>query len=107
MLDTHTELLAHTPSTHMNDGLPARAAQVAGDAPPRAAARAVADWSGTTSWWCGDWEGYDPTNGVPTGPRHVVVARGRDYSDVPPLRGVYHGAPSSHLGVTVEVTRLG
>jgi transglutaminase-like putative cysteine protease len=58
-------------------------------------------------WWCGGWEGYDPTNGVPTGPRHVVVARGRDYTDVPPLKGIYHGAPSSHLGVSVEVTRLG
>jgi len=58
-------------------------------------------------WWCGGWEGYDPTNGVPTGPRHVVVARGRDYADVTPLKGVYHGAPASHLGVSVEVTRLG
>jgi len=25
---------------------------------------------------------------------------------VTPLKGVYHGAPSSHLGVTVEITRL-
>jgi transglutaminase-like putative cysteine protease len=57
-------------------------------------------------WWCGDWMGFDPTNGVPVGPRHVAVARGRDYDDVPPLRGVYHGAPSKHLGVTVEITRL-
>jgi transglutaminase-like putative cysteine protease len=57
-------------------------------------------------WWCGDWYGFDPTNGVPAGQRHVIVARGRDYADVPPLKGVYHGAPSSHLGVTVEITRL-
>ncbi|WP_432831229.1 transglutaminase family protein [Dactylosporangium sp. CA-092794] len=57
-------------------------------------------------WWCGEWTGFDPTNGVPVGPPHVVVARGRDYDDVPPLRGVYHGAPSKHLGVTVEITRL-
>ncbi|GAA2390758.1 transglutaminase family protein [Dactylosporangium salmoneum] len=57
-------------------------------------------------WWCGEWTGFDPTNGVPVGPRHVVVARGRDYDDVPPLRGVYHGAPSKQLGVTVEITRL-
>ncbi|WP_432979299.1 transglutaminase family protein [Dactylosporangium sp. CA-233914] len=57
-------------------------------------------------WWCGEWTGFDPTNGVPVGPRHVVVARGRDYDDVPPLRGVYHGAPSKHLGITVEITRL-
>jgi len=25
---------------------------------------------------------------------------------VTPLKGVYHGAPASHLGVTVEITRL-
>jgi len=35
-----------------------------------------------------------------------VVARGRDYADVPPLKGIYHGAPTSALAVTVEVTRL-
>jgi transglutaminase-like putative cysteine protease len=52
------------------------------------------------------WHGYDPTNGVPADHRHVLVARGRDYADVPPLKGVYNGAPSSHLGVTVEITRL-
>jgi transglutaminase-like putative cysteine protease len=58
-------------------------------------------------WWCGGWEGYDPTNGVPTGKRHVTVARGRDYTDVTPLKGIYNGPPSSDLGVKVEVTRLG
>ena len=57
-------------------------------------------------WWCGDWTGFDPTNGVPAGPRHVTVARGRHYADVTPLKGVYHGAPSTGLGVTVEITRL-
>jgi transglutaminase-like putative cysteine protease len=57
-------------------------------------------------WWCGDWVGHDPTNGVPVGPRHVVVARGRDYDDVAPLKGVYHGPPSSAIAVTVEVTRV-
>jgi transglutaminase-like putative cysteine protease len=66
-------------------------------------------------WWCGElavgrqaagWYDYDPTNGVPAGHRHVVLARGRDYADVTPLKGVYHGAPANHLGVTVEITRL-
>jgi transglutaminase-like putative cysteine protease len=57
-------------------------------------------------WWTGGWTAYDPTNGVPVGERHVVVARGRDYDDVPPLKGVYRGASSSWLGVTVEVERL-
>jgi transglutaminase-like putative cysteine protease len=57
-------------------------------------------------WWTGDWAGFDPTSGSPIGKRHVIVARGRDYGDVTPLKGVYHGAPSTGLGVTVEVTRL-
>ena len=57
-------------------------------------------------WWCGEWIGFDPTNGTSVGPRHVIVARGRDYRDVTPLKGVYHGAPSTGLGVTVELTRL-
>jgi transglutaminase-like putative cysteine protease len=39
--------------------------------------------------WLGDWWGFDPTNKVPAGERHVIVGRGRDYADVPPLRGVY------------------
>jgi transglutaminase-like putative cysteine protease len=56
--------------------------------------------------WVGGWWGYDPTNGVPAGERHVVVARGRDYTDVPPLKGVYAGGGSHSLVVTVEVTRL-
>ncbi|WP_250285863.1 transglutaminase-like domain-containing protein, partial [Frankia sp. CiP1_Cm_nod2] len=56
--------------------------------------------------WLGDWWGFDPTNGVPAGQQHVVVARGRDYNDVPPLLGVYSGGASTSLGVTVAVTRL-
>lgn len=57
-------------------------------------------------WWVGEWVGFDPTNGVPAGEHHVVVARGRDYLDVPPLKGIYHGPSSTALGVEVEVTRL-
>ncbi len=57
-------------------------------------------------WWCGDWYGFDPTNGAAAGQHHVIVARGRDYADVTPLKGVYHGAASTGLGVTVEITRL-
>jgi transglutaminase-like putative cysteine protease len=56
--------------------------------------------------WLGDWWAYDPTNDCPVGERHVVVARGRDYADVPPLKGVYSGGGSQSLGVVVEVTRL-
>lgn len=56
--------------------------------------------------WVGDWVAFDPTNGLPVGERHVVVARGRDYGDVTPLKGVFRGAPSNALAVTVTLTRL-
>ena len=57
-------------------------------------------------YFAGDWRGVDPTNAGVVGLGHVAVARGREYSDVPPLKGIYHGDPASSLGVTVEVTRL-
>ena len=57
-------------------------------------------------YWAGSWIALDPTSGAPVGERHVAVARGRDYGDVPPLKGIYHGPPDSDMQVTVEVTRL-
>jgi transglutaminase-like putative cysteine protease len=57
-------------------------------------------------WFCGhQWRGFDPTNQIDIGDRHVTVGRGRDYNDVPPLRGVYAGPFKSALFVTVEITR--
>lgn len=57
-------------------------------------------------WFCGDeWRGFDPTNLIDIGDRHVLVGRGRDYNDVPPLRGVYAGPFGSTLFVKVEITR--
>jgi len=58
-------------------------------------------------YFSGDWVGVDPTNGGFIGLHHVVVAKGREYGDVPPLKGIYHGDPSSALGVVVEITRIG
>jgi transglutaminase-like putative cysteine protease len=57
-------------------------------------------------YWVGDWVACDPTNLAPVGERYVVVARARDYADVPPLKGIYHGAPDALQEVTVAVTRL-
>jgi transglutaminase-like putative cysteine protease len=57
-------------------------------------------------WWDGEWVGYDPTNGKPVGEQHVAVARGRDYDDVTPLKGIYSGPKSAGLGVVVEISRL-
>jgi transglutaminase-like putative cysteine protease len=57
-------------------------------------------------YWAGEWVACDPTHGVPVGERHVLVARGRDYEDVPPLKGTYQGPPAATLDVDVQVTRL-
>ncbi|RKR88559.1 transglutaminase-like putative cysteine protease [Micromonospora pisi] len=57
-------------------------------------------------WWVGRWTGFDPTNGIPVGERHVVVGRGREYGDVPPLKGVYSGPENTGQGVEVTITRL-
>jgi len=56
-------------------------------------------------WFAGDWQGFDPTNNIEIGDRHVLVGRGRDYNDVPPLRGVYAGPFKGHLHVKVTITR--
>lgn len=56
--------------------------------------------------WVGEWMPFDVTNGSPVGPRHVVVGRARDYADLAPLNGIFHGGPAKSLGVTVELTRL-
>lgn len=56
--------------------------------------------------WTGGWWGFDPTNNVPIGERHVSVGVGRDYADVPPLKGVVAGGGASDLDVIVEITRL-
>ncbi|MGO9783261.1 MAG: transglutaminase family protein [Streptosporangiaceae bacterium] len=57
-------------------------------------------------YWTGEWVPVDPTSLAPVGERHVILGRGRDYADVSPLRGIYSGAPSVAMEVTVEVTRL-
>jgi transglutaminase-like putative cysteine protease len=51
------------------------------------------------------WVGFDPTNNIETGERHIAAAMGRDYADVPPSRGVYKGEAESQLAVGVSVRR--
>lgn len=57
-------------------------------------------------YWDGAWVGLDPTNDSAPGEFHVEVGIGRDYSDVPPLRGVYSGGKASEMYVEVEMTVL-
>jgi transglutaminase-like putative cysteine protease len=49
------------------------------------------------------WVGFDPTNNLIAGDRHIRTAIGRDYSDVPPTHGVYRGRTKSELSVAVRV----
>lgn len=50
------------------------------------------------------WLGIDPTNNLLATERHIRVAVGRDYADVPPTRGVYKGTADNELDVSVRVT---
>ncbi|MFK4088030.1 transglutaminase domain-containing protein [Kribbella sp. NPDC020789] len=56
--------------------------------------------------WTGQWWGFDPTNDIEIGHRHVWVATGRDYGDVSPLKGIYSGGAATAIEVTVDMTRL-
>jgi len=57
-------------------------------------------------WWDGAWHSWDPTNHKAAGDFHVVVARGRDYRDVAPLKGILSGGGGSRLEVSVDMTWL-
>jgi len=53
------------------------------------------------------WVGFDPTNNLVAGERHVRTAIGRDYADVPPTKGIFKGDAASELTVTVRVSPSG
>jgi transglutaminase-like putative cysteine protease len=60
--------------------------------------------------WCGEavgWIGLDPTNGIPAGNDHVVLAIGRDYADVAPIDGVIFASGAQRLEVSVQVAPVG
>jgi hypothetical protein len=51
------------------------------------------------------WLALDPTNQQEVGVRHVKIGHGRDYDDVPPIRGVYAGPGSPEATVSVEIRK--
>lgn len=53
------------------------------------------------------WCDFDPTNASRLGLQHVTTAVGRDYADVPPLKGILFGGGSEQrLSVSVDVERV-
>jgi len=88
-------------------GIPAR--YISGYLHPQPGADTKTVLGASHAWveaWLGRWMPLDPTNEERVGERHIVVARGRDYSDVPPFLGVYHGGSLEQLEVIVELTRV-
>jgi transglutaminase-like putative cysteine protease len=58
------------------------------------------------SLWCGEaqgWVGFDPTNDLIVENDHIVLAVGRDFSDVSPVDGIIVGSRKQRLGVAVDV----
>jgi len=62
-----------------------------------------------THAWCQVWTGpsgwvdVDPTRSTLVGDDYVTIAIGRDYSDVPPNRGVWKGRADETIAVSVKV----
>ena len=59
--------------------------------------------------WCGQtsrWVDFDPTNAVHVAMDHIVVARGRDYSDISPISGVLRTSGSQETEQAVDVVPL-
>src|SRR5579862_8108322 len=57
------------------------------------------------SLWCGEesgWIGFDPTNDIQVHDDHVVLASGRDYSDVAPIDGIILAPGKQTLKVEVD-----
>lgn len=52
------------------------------------------------------WVGMDPTNNRPVDDHFVKVAVGRDFTDVPPNKGVYRGSGDESILVRVETRQL-
>jgi transglutaminase-like putative cysteine protease len=58
------------------------------------------------SLWCGEemgWIGFDPTNDILVENDHIILAVGRDFSDVSPVDGIIVGSRKQKLGVAVDV----
>ncbi len=56
-------------------------------------------------WFAGVWQGFDPTNNIEIGDRHVLVGRGRDYNDVPRCGASTPAPAREQPQVKVTITR--
>jgi transglutaminase-like putative cysteine protease len=52
------------------------------------------------------WIGFDPTNNMQALNQHICVAKGRDYADITPLKGVYLSIGVQDLSVSIRVKAI-
>nr|AHG53046.1 COG1305 Transglutaminase-like enzymes, putative cysteine proteases [uncultured bacterium B3TF_MPn1] len=52
------------------------------------------------------WVNFDPTNNLVPDDQHIVLAQGRDFADVTPLKGVIYDGGNHELSVAVTVRRV-
>jgi transglutaminase-like putative cysteine protease len=81
------------------EGVPAR--YVSGYLATGAGAEATHAW--VQVWAEGAWHGFDPANNCPQDERYVVIGVGRDYDDIPPIRGSFRGSAEEEWIATVAV----
>jgi transglutaminase-like putative cysteine protease len=93
-------------------GLPARYASgyIRTRPPPGGKKRVGSDQSHAwVSCWLGEargWVDFDPTNAMVVSDEHVVLAYGRDFSDVSPVSGVILGGGDQKIDVGVDLAEL-
>ena len=79
--------------------------------PPPGRARLIGV-DATHAWlslFCGDagWIDFDPTNNLIPSDRHILLAWGRDFDDVSPVKGVILGGGQHSVSVYVDVEPIG
>ncbi|MBL7873286.1 MAG: transglutaminase family protein [Cyclobacteriaceae bacterium] len=52
------------------------------------------------------WVEFDPTNNLQPADNHIIVAFGRDYFDVAPIKGIIFSSGTQQVDVKVDVTRV-
>jgi transglutaminase-like putative cysteine protease len=90
-------------------GLPARYISGYLETSPPAGQQRLVGADASHAWaqvWCGaqtGWIDLDPTNNCIPGERHITAARGRDFGDVSPLKGMVLGGGNAEVRVAVDV----
>lgn len=92
-------------------GLPARYVSGYIESIPPEGAEALVGAAASHAWFSSfvpgiGWVDFDPTNNKLAKEQHITVAWGRDYTDVPPLKGVIFNSGAHELSVSVEVSRI-